>query len=183
MSNFDRFLNMNSTIYTTDDIPEGKFNFYLTSTGSNALRNATSSNIVNTLVRRDLSGIINTGDTNCVSLNVNGASKEWVRINIGDVSNNTTFALPNNPAGQRWTGEIILAYTDGSNMVGTRKYAYYKAPIATGNGWFNQVYHLNNASGIDSSVSFNNSSGIFTFNISGNLAKAQAYLDRMGVAI
>jgi hypothetical protein len=182
MSNFDRFLNMNSSVYTTDEIPEGEYNFYISSTGSTGLRNATSGNIANAIVRRDASGIINTGDCNCVSMVVNGASREWGRINIGAVSNGNTYVLPNNPAGQRWTGEIMLAYTDGT-MVATRKYAYYKAPGATGNGWFNQIYHLCSASGTDSSISFNNGSGTFTFNISGGSATAQAYLDRMGVAI
>ena len=178
MSNFSRFLNMNSYVYTTDQIPEGENNFYVSNSQKSALTTATASNLANSLVRRDGSGIINVGDLNCLTLSVADISRAYVRKNIGAVSNGSTFQLSTSST-ERWSGEIYLVYSIAGGVAGVRKYNFYKAPGATGNGYFTQIYSNTNGGTPTSAIQFNNASGIFTFDLSGVGVSAIAYIDMM----
>lgn len=137
--------------------------------------NSNISGVPNTLVLRDSTGSVNANTLRCNKNVVNANSVNFVRENIGAVSNGSTYVLPSG----RWSGELTFNYANISGT-GMRQYAFYKAPGAIGNGWFNEMFHYVNVSGIASSlVAFNNNSGIFTFTLSGTNVVANSYIDYM----
>jgi hypothetical protein len=180
--NFNRFLNMNSTILTTDNIVVSPPYFYASASGALFANSATPSNTANQLVMRGGGGSVSVGNLLCPKLTVNGNSKQYIRQNIGTVLNNATFTLPSG----NWGGHIWLNYGNDSGRVALRKYAFRKN--AGGTGFMSQLgtaqdlYHFFVGS-TDSSITFNASTGVFTIVLgtgSGNVS-ANAFIEMFQV--
>jgi hypothetical protein len=162
ISVFDRFLNMGSINFTTDDVVPIAPRLFANLSDSRLANNATPLNLSGCIVLRDGSGMIFTGTINATRAGVNGSSRQYIRQNIGAVINNATFTLPSG----NWGGHIWLNYGNGSGRIALRKYGFRKN--AGGTGFFTDsgtdLYHF--VVGItDSSISFNASTGVFTFNL------------------
>jgi hypothetical protein len=88
-------------------------------------------------------------------------------ISIPNITNGSTYTIPGT-ASQRWAGEITFIYSDlNSGDVGMQKYAFYKAPGAVNNGLSNLIYNYNSGPLNVASITFNQTTGTFTFNLIG----------------
>lgn len=141
----------NKFLNGTQSVIQSQFNSFMTNKSS-------SDSVPNLIAKRDYDNSYDCNNNNCVALSVSGNDYRWVRWNVGDVSNGQTITLPTG----NWGGYIWLVYGNGQGRVAVRKYAYKKN--TSGFGSFNQIYHYFVGT-TDSSISFNSTTGVFTFNL------------------
>ena len=159
MSNFNRFLNMNQSIPTTDDVIQTDPYYYLNNSGYALMSSQTTSSLSGSLMLRGLSGNTSVIEGRTPKLLVNGESALWRRNNLSLSQVSYTYTLPSG----NWAGEITLTYGNGSGRTANRKYSFFK--VAGGTGFLTQVYHNTSGASTDSSITFNSSTGVFTITL------------------
>jgi hypothetical protein len=107
---------------------------------------------------------VSNGNVRANQLIYDSASNTGYIFNIGNVVNNGTHTLPSG----RWVGELFFSYGNDSGRAGMKRYSWYKAPGATGNGISGTTFvDLNSGGTDDSSATFNTNTGVFTFSLGG----------------